>query len=80
LPEQEPWPALGRKGSREARRRLTASIDRIAGTAISQSFDRSFEASQTLRYPNDSAHFLKMWFQALERQIAAREKGSGVRR
>jgi hypothetical protein len=74
------WPALGRKGCRKARKQLIEAMEQSAGRALSLSFNESFAESHRLQYPNSTYHFLRMWMQAVESQMVAREKGSGISR
>lgn len=69
-----------RARNRAHRKELTELMDYLANQAFSSIFDRTFKASLRLKYPVSTSQFIQMYFQAMERQIQWREKGSGVSR
>lgn len=69
-----------RKRNRVRRKQLTEFMDRIAGEAFSAVFDRGIRESVRLNYPVNIGPFIRMYLQAMDKQLVAHEQGSGVSR
>ena len=79
LAQSHPWPVHGRKGNRVAQKALAEAMDQLTDQAFSVAFNASLAESYRLKYPLRTAHFTRMFFRAMNKQIDLRIRGSGVR-
>ena len=56
-----------------------AQFDQLTDQAFSVAFNASLAESYRLKYPLRTAHFTRMFFRAMNKQIDLRIRGSGVR-
>lgn len=73
----EPWPSLGRKGCRQARKQLREAIDAAVQASFRKVFAESWAKTVEIRYPKHVGSFMSLWFQAWEEALEDYKSSAG---